>query len=182
MINSIYFRCNKKIYWIKNPDNCDNIDTINTIEQENLVVYDKADIFIYEWILNKDNLSYTNDYTKNVEKYYNIAPLRGQFDIKDFNFIDQLFNTVDFNKAYTSNLQDMKYFPVFTIFDLWKKYDNHIVNDYYQYIVECKSAYNNNECQILFKKRYSRCYGYKLNRINKDYFEILQYRKPSKLN
>ena len=103
-------------------------------------------------MLNKDTLSYTNDYIKNVEKYYNITPLRGQFDMKDFNFLDQLFNTVDFNKAYTSNLQDMKYFPVFTIFDLWKEYDNHIVNVYYQYIVECKPAYNNYECQIVFKK------------------------------
>ena len=66
--------------------------------------------------------------------------------------LETMFNTVDFNKAYTSKLQDIKYFPVFTIFDLWKNYDNHIVDDYYQYIVECKTAYNNHELEILFKK------------------------------
>ena len=93
-----------------------------------------------------------------------------------------MFNTVDFNKAHTSNFQDIKYFPVFTIFDLWKKYDNHNVDDYYQYIAEYKTAYNNHEYEILFRKKYSRCYGYKLNRINKEYYKILQYRKPSKLN
>ena len=75
MINSIHFRCNKNLYSIKNPDNCDNVDSINTIEEENLIEYDKAYRFIYEWILNKDNLSYTNDSIKIVEKYYRIAPL-----------------------------------------------------------------------------------------------------------
>ena len=76
----------------------------------------------------------------------------------------------------------MKYFPVFTLFDLWKTYDNHIVDDYYQYLVECKSTYNHHESEILFRKQYSRCYGYKLNKINKDYYKILQYRKPGKVN
>ena len=47
MINSIHIRCNKNLYSIKNPDNCDNIDTINTIDEENLIVYDKADRYIY---------------------------------------------------------------------------------------------------------------------------------------
>ena len=56
------------------------------------------------------------------------------------------------------------------------------IDDYYQYIVECKTSYNNDEYEILFRKKYSRCYGYKLNRINNDYYEILQYGKPSKLN
>ena len=32
MINSTHFRCNKNLYSIKNPDNCDNVDSINTIE------------------------------------------------------------------------------------------------------------------------------------------------------
>ena len=32
----------------------------------------------------QDNLSYTNDSIKNVENYYRIAPLRGQFDINNF--------------------------------------------------------------------------------------------------
>ena len=32
------------------------------------------------------------------------------------------------------------------------------------------------------EKKYSRCYGYKLKRINKNYYKLLQYRKPSKLN
>ena len=176
MFNSIHFRSNKNLYSIKNPDNCDNVDSINTIEEEHLIAYDKADRFIYEWILNKDNSSYTNDSIKNVENYYRIAPLRGQFDINDFMRVPlkPVFNNVDFNKAYTSNLQDMKFFPVFTIFDLWKNYDNHNVDDYYQYIVECKTAYNNHEYEILFRNKYSRCYGYKLNRINKEDYKILK--------
>ena len=41
MINSIHFRCNKNLYSIKNPDNCDNVDSINTIEEETLIEYDK---------------------------------------------------------------------------------------------------------------------------------------------
>ena len=45
-----------------------------------------------------------------------------------------------------------------------------------------QTPYNNHESGILFRKKYSRCYGYKLNIINKDYYKILQHRKPSKLN
>ena len=58
LINSIHFRCNINLYSIKYPDNC---DSINTIEDKNLIAHDDADRFIYEWILNKDNLSYTNE-------------------------------------------------------------------------------------------------------------------------
>ena len=95
--------------------------------------------------------------------------------------MDCEYNTVDFNKAYTSNAKDMQYFPVFNNFDIFLNYDNHEIEDYTQYIIQCYTI--NEETSILFRKTYSRCYGYKLNRMSKDiHISISYFRRPSKLN
>ena len=77
-------------------------DSINTIEEENLIACDKADRFIYEWILNKDNLSYTNDSIKNVENYYRIALL--MVNLTSMN-IDELDKST---RLYVHILEDQK--------------------------------------------------------------------------
>ena len=96
-----------------------------------------------------------------------------------FRYSDKNMVALDLNKAYTSNLMDMKKFPVFSSFDTYNEYDNHPVEDYTMYYV--KATTNNNESAILFGSLYSRCYGYKLNRINKKLFEILSFKRPSNL-
>ena len=65
-------------------------------------------------------------------------------------------------------------------FDIFLKYDGHKIEDYTQYIIRCEDK--NNETSILFKKFYSRCYGYKLNGISNIDYTILYFRRPSKLN
>ena len=85
------------------------------------------------------------------------------------NYLTGVFNTVDYNKAYTSNLMDMDYIPVFNVFDVFLQYDNEIEN-YTQYIVQCND--NNDETAILFGAKISRCYGYKLNKINSINYQI----------
>ena len=151
---------------------------IMPIEPSDITNYDKADRHIYEWLLNKNNISQRNDYIRSIEKTYPIAPLGGYFEGCD---MDCEYNTVDFNKAYTSNAKDKQYFPVFNSFDIFLKYDNHEIEDYTQYIVQCYTI--NEETSILFRKTYSRCYGYKLNRMSKDIqISILYFRRPSKLN
>ena len=77
-----------------------------------------------------------------------MAPLSGFFDGCDMNCS---YNTIDINKAYTSNLMDIEYFPVFSVFDIFLKYDEHKIEDYTQYIVECKDK--NAETSILFRKK-----------------------------
>ena len=106
-----------------------------------------------------------------------MAPLSGYCQGGNLN---HSYNTIDINKAYTSNLIDIHYFPVFSTFDIFLKYDGHIIEDYIQYIVQCNEE--NNETAILFRKKYSRCYGYKLNRISNIKYSVLYYRRPSKLS
>ena len=134
-------------------------------------------IKIYEWLLNKNNMSQRNECIRSIEKAYQLAPLSGFFDGCDMNYS---YNTIGINKAYTSNLMDIQFFPVFSIFDIFLKYDGHKIEDYTQYIIECKDI--NSETSILFRKKYSRCYGYKLNRISNFNYNVLYYRRPSKLN
>ena len=72
---------------------------------------------------------------------------------------------------------NIEYYPVFNHFDIWQKFDNHKIEDYSQYIVKVDPQSTN---PILFSGTYSRCYGYKLNRINEK-FKVLYYKKPSNL-
>ena len=166
------------IYSIEHGDSSMVENEIMTVEADEIKNYDKADRLIYEWLLNKNNLSQRNDYIRSIEKAYPIAPLCGYFDGCD---LDCEYNTADFNKAYTSNAKDIENIPTFNNFDIFLTYDGHKIEDYTQYIIYC--CIQNDETAILFKKTYSRCYGYKLNRISDDIqYNILFYRRPSRLN
>ena len=59
-------------------------------------------------------------------------------------------------------------------------YDGHKIEDYTQYYIHCEEK--SIEYAILFNKKYSRHYGYMLNRIKDINYKILLYRRPSKLN
>jgi len=164
--------------------------TINDIDKgtciDNDVDYDTIkkdastfnDMFanVYKWLINKKHISYYNDKVIEFEKYTPMLPVTGTLLDK----IDaKMYNALDINKAYTSNLIDMKSFPVFNEFDVWKEYDGHTVEDYTQYYV--KSTFDDTESAILFGSRCSRCYGYKLNRIDDSLFKIIAYKRPSNL-
>ena len=105
-----------------------------------------------------------------------MSPLSGYFDYCN---TDMTYNAIDLNKAYTSNLIDIQCFPVFSVFDVFLPYDGHPIEDYTQYIIQCWD--DNNESAILFKKTFSRCYGYKLNRIMDMNYTVVYFRRPSKL-
>ena len=165
------------LYSIQHGDSSMVTNEIMTVEQNEIINYDKADKAMYEWLLNKNNLSQRNDYVRNIENTYQIGPLSGYFEGCE---LTSSYNTTDINKAYTSNLIDIQQFPVFSVFDIFLKYDGHKIEDYTQYIVRCDG--NNTETSILFRKTYSRCYGYKLNRISNIKYTILFYRRPSRLN
>ena len=164
------------IYSVQLGDSSLIYDEIMPIEQNQISSYDKADRKIYEWLLNKNNISQRNEYIREIENKYQMAPLSGQFDHCN---VDDMYNTIDINKSYTSNLIDIQRFPVFSVFDIFSKYDGHKIEDYTQYIIQCHD--NNNEASILFRKTFSRCYGYKLNRISDFKYTIFYYRRPSRL-
>ena len=122
-------------------------------------------------------MSQRNQYIRDIENKYMLGPLCGSFKGCEFN---KTYNSIDINKAYTSNLKNIEYFPVFNSFDIFLNYDNHNIEDYTQYIIECLDD-NTQETSILFRSKFSRCYGFKLNRIQSIKYKILYYRRPSKL-
>ena len=156
------------LYSIQHGDSSMVTNESMTVDQNEVIHYDKADKTMYEWLLNKNNLSQRNDYVRNIENTYQIGPLSGYFEGCE---LTSSYNTTYINKAYTSNLIDIQQFPVFSVFDIFLKYDGHKIEDYTQYIVRCDG--NNTETSILFRKTYSRCYGYKLNRISNIKYTIL---------
>ena len=164
-------------YTIQHGDSSMIENEIMTVEEDEISKYDKADREFYEWLLNKNNISQRNEYVRNIEHIYQIGPLSGHFENCD---VSLSYNTIDINKAYSSNLKDIQYVPVFNVFDIFLKYDGHKIEDYTQYIIRCDD--NDVGTSILFRKKYSRCYGYKLNRISDINFTVLYYRRPSKLN
>ena len=165
------------VYSIQHGDSSMIENEIMATEANEITNYDKADRLMYEWLLNKNNLSRRNEYIRNIENHYQIGPLSGYFQECD---LDSSYNTVDINKAYTSNLIDIEKFPIFNEFDIFLKYDGHHIEDYSLYIIQCNDI--NKETSILFRKKYSRCYGYKLNRISNIDYNVLYYRRPSRLN
>ena len=165
------------VYSIQHGDSSMIENEIMTVNKDEIKPYDEADRKMYEWLLNKNNMSQRNDYIRNIEKSYQMAPLSGYFDGCDMKMSG---NTIDINKSYTSNLMDIQFFPVFSVLDSFLKYDGHHIEDYTQYIVYCNDI--NNETSILFRKKYSQWYGDKLNRISTTNYTVLYYRRPSKLN
>ena len=125
------------IYSVEHGDSSMVENEIMPLEQEEIKPYDKADRHIYEWLLNKNNMSQRNDYIRAIEKAYSIAPLGGYFEGCDTSCE---YNTVDFNKAYTSNVKDMEFFPVFNNFDIFINYDGHEVEDLHK--IYCSVFYN----------------------------------------
>ncbi len=96
-----------------------------------------------------------------------------------FKWTDEPLISLDMNKAYTSNLKEMVKFQSFNSFDKYQDYDQHPIEDYTMYYV--KATRTDEESSILFASRFSRAYVYKLNRVRKELFEIISFKRPSNL-
>lgn len=128
-------------------------------------------------LLCDEYMSYYNPINREIEKQYKMMPMTGYFD--DDDICNDKYNGLDSRKAYTSDLYDLEYYPIYGYFDIWKVYNDEKIEDYNQYIVRCDE--NTILSKILFPFTYSRCTGYKLNRIKNIDYQILYFKKPSKL-
>ena len=142
-------------------------DTDVWIDEDNYEEYHKIDDIFYNGLLCKEHISTYNEAAREIESILPIGPKSGYFD----RLLKQSLLGVDSRKAYTSDFMHIEYYPVFNCFDIWQKYNNEkIVEDFNQYIVKTEKNAN----PRLFSGTYTRCYGYKLNRINEQ-FEVLYY-------
>jgi hypothetical protein len=145
-------------------------------------VYEKyhvADDKLYSKLFLPEHMSQYHPNNLKLEKMCNMGPMCGTFSDKNVCNVDYI--GVDSRKAYTSDFMDIKFYPVFSYFDLWQPYDNHEIEDYSQYLVNNTS--NSVEDLILFPYTTTRIYGYVLNRIDLKRHNIIisAYKKPSKL-
>ena len=104
---------------------------------------------IKQWLINENFISRMSEKTKETFKEYFINPLTVTFEQTEKQLL-----SIDRNKAYTSNLYDMDNIPTFPEFDNFMEYDEHELEDYTAYLVECFDI-DTMEVQILTSKIFS---------------------------
>ena len=67
------------IYTIEYTDSSMVENEIMPIESSNIKNYDKADRYIYEWLLNRNNIIQRNDYIRSIEKNISNSSVRWIF-------------------------------------------------------------------------------------------------------
>ena len=171
-ITSLLVKYNNVLFNITLSDTKAN-DTDVWINKDDFELYHTIDDAFYNGLICHEHMFMYNKQTMDIENLLPIGPKSGYFS----EHITQPLMEIDSRKAYTSDFMNIEYFPVFNHFDIWQEYDNLKSEDYTQYIVKVDSQSTN---PILFSGTYSRCYGYKLNRIKERYI-VMYYKKPSNL-
>ena len=130
------------------PDANDKSIHIPEKEYDKMMYYDKI---IYQWLLNKNNLTRNRIDTQSIINQLPIGPICGYFDMKPNG---NEFNCVDMYRAYTTNVYNMENFPVFNEFDEYLPYDGHDIEDYTNCLCELLE-YDNLSAIYLICVKYS---------------------------
>ena len=128
-------------------------DSLMTIDEKDLEIYEKADQEFYQWLVNQEHVSQSNEQTIKIESAYPQTAICGYFDKYD----SQSYNAIDINKKYPACLMEIEHFPVFSIFDIYVDNDDHPIEDCTYYLIKSTCA--------LCKSVYSLCFGYVLKRM-----------------
>ena len=128
----------------ENIDNSCPDDTFHRINEMERETYNKLDRNFYDWLINKDHISHFSDKTIEILQTYQLRAIGGYFG----EYKGQYFNTIDFNKSYPACLMCIDKFPVYNEFDIFMQYDDHPIEDYTWYIIECHDI--TNEAALLF--------------------------------
>ena len=171
-VKGIYFKLRGLSYTIQYSNMAS--DTVHDIPEEHFDLYNKHNAEINNWLITEKFISRFNDKARDMFKEYFVNPLTATFEHSNQNLV-----SIDRNKAYTSNLYDMDYIPIFTEFDNFIEYDCHPLEDYTYYLVEFEEE--NTEVRILTSKRVSVFPGYVLKRCNLK-FKTLLFLRPSTLH
>ena len=134
--------------------------------------------FFYNKIINKNNISYFNKNSLEIENYYSNTAICGFFGEKLPR--NNNYYAIDQNKAYTYCLSKIRQIPIFNYFDNWHKYNNQEIKPFNKYIVKCLT--NDNISSMIFRNNYNKVYGTLLNQLPKYVkYEIIYYIEPSNI-
>lgn len=149
-------------------DNLEDYKAYNKIYQET-----------YEKVIKPEFLSDTNEEVRKIEDEYKINAVQGCFSNIKTSSSNGKSEIIDENKAYTKKLMDIKKIPVFNYFDVYRKYDNHEIEELTYYIIDL-SKNNDESIKCLFDKKINRVFGFVLKNVTTLKYDILYYRRPSK--
>jgi hypothetical protein len=178
LITNIFMNVKKLKFNLKDVSTWgENEAQIYSIENTNLYQrYKEQYEKLYSECIRDEFKSYYHPSTLKINNMMSMKPLSG-FCTKTLP--TGKFDAIDMRKAYTDCVKRIKKVPVFGYFDIYKKYDGHKIEDETMYIVKCESKQMKDV--ILFPTLFSRCFGYKLNRIDGVPYEIIGFIKPHKV-
>ena len=142
-----------------------------------LDLYDSSYNNLYKYYINKRNLTYYNEDILHFFNTLKIEIATGKVIDVDVQGIAK-YCALDFNKFYASILINNKYLPVVSYFEKPRKYDNHIIQDYYLYQIELTDDFFNrtNNLYNIFNNNNTMIYGKNLKQLTLQY-TIHQYIK-----
>lgn len=147
------------------------LTVFNNVEEYNL--YHNENNKFNNNFLKQEYLSTHHEEVLKIEDEYKINPITGSFKTCKGDVLG-----LDINKAYSCALSKINVVPVFSYFDVYKKYNNEPLQKYNYYII--KVLDNDKRTKIIFNNKITRVFGFVLENLNINY-EILYYRKPFKL-
>jgi hypothetical protein len=161
---------------VENPDistQSEHIIQINNTEEYK--EFQLANAKLIKDIIKDEYLSTYHESVIDIEDKYTIASDCGLLETVDK---DDNIRGMDMQKCYSYHLSNINKVPIFTYFDVYKKYNDEPIEDYTYYIIKLYATKLKSE--ILFREKYSRTYGFVLKEVKFKY-DILYYRTPSKI-
>lgn len=147
-VSSITIKIKNSFISLKNPGQNETNYSIEFENTEYMKKYIELDEELQRSLINKNTLSKYNESLLGTLNNYPRHALMALLK----NTHDELFVGCDINKAYTSNLLDLKYFPVFNEFDYFKIYKGEKIEDYNIYIISTNREIKLPEYILLDKK------------------------------
>jgi len=162
VLTSITIKIGQCQVHISDPSSCQDDINQDFKSAEYYIKFCEYEKKLYENVLSRNNLSTYSESLIDALNTYSRGPIMCSFINPTKIPKDILAH--DYNKAYTSNLLDLGYIPVFNSFDVFREYKNETIKDYSIYFVE-KIGSAKDEF-ILLDKKFNLISGYTLNRVN----------------
>ena len=124
-------------------------------------------------MLNEKFVSKFDEETPTILDNYEVSPLMASLELESRNNLIG----IDTIKAYTSNLHELDYIPVFNVFDRFVECDEHVIEDYTMYHTKLE---DNMETRIFVGVNYAVVYGQHLKQCGIT-FTIISYHRTSNL-
>ena len=127
-IKGIHFKINECQYIVQYSNMAP--DTIHAIDEDDFNLFTQYNNYVSEWLLNEKFVSKFDEEMRTILDNYEVSPLTASLELESRNNLIGI-GTI---KAYTSNLHELDYIPVFNVFDRFVEFDEQEIEDYTMYL------------------------------------------------